>query len=283
MSATKDNGRQPIGVFDSGLGGLYILKRLLEFLPDYDYIYLGDNARLPYGDKSTQQIYNFTKEAVEYLFRTGCPLVILACNTASSQALRRLQQEWLPTHWPDRRVLGVIRPLAEHSANILNGRSSKKLGVIGTKATISSGAYRAEIAKLDPTIQVIEQAAPLLVPLIEEGWMGKPETRMILKKYLRGLKSAAIDSLLLGCTHYPLLLKDIRRVAGKQVAIPDPGEIIAASLKKYLDRHPELEIESSANPKRRFLATDANDRFRYLGEKFLGQPLTQLEQIIISD
>lgn len=275
--------QHPIGVFDSGLGGLAILKYFLRELSQYDYLYLGDNARLPYGEKSPETIYTYTKEAVEYLFQSGCHLIIIACNTASAQALRRLQQEYLPKTWPKRKVLGVIRPLAEEVAKISShDKNQRPVGIIGTKATVSSHAYQMELLKLRPELKIIEIATPLLVPLIEEGWGKRPETKMILKKYLRPLKEKRVSSLLLACTHYSGLLPEIKHIMPKSTYIPEPGEIIAASLKDYLIRHPELLISKSKNPQRRYLVTDDNNNFHALGEIFLGQKIKQLALVKIN-
>ena len=275
--------QHPIGVFDSGLGGLAILKYFLRELAQYDYLYLGDNARLPYGEKSPETIYAYTKEAVEYLFRSGCHLIIIACNTASAQALRRLQQEYLPQAWPERRVLGVIRPLAEEVAKKANrGKNQNPIGIIGTKATVNSHAYQMELSKLRPDLKIIEIATPLLVPLIEEGWGKKPETKMILKKYLRPLKEKRVSSLLLACTHYSSLLPEIKHIMPQSTYIPEPGEIIATSLKNYLIRHPELLVSQSKNPQRQYLATDDNNSFHALGEIFLEQTIKQLELVKIN-
>jgi glutamate racemase len=279
MPNKNNEPKNIIGVFDSGLGGLTVLKHFLDYLPDYNYIYLGDNARLPYGEKSPETIYEYTREAVEFLFESGCNLIIIACNTASAQALRKIQQECLPAHWPERRVIGVIRPLAEHFAN----PKFKKIGVIGTKSTIAAGAYQAEIKKLSPQIEVLEKGTPLLVPLIEEGWAQKPETKMILKKYLHPLKTKQIDALILGCTHYPFLLSEIKKIMGKNVAVPDPGKVIATSLKNYLDKHPELKLKKISAGKRQYFTTDNPQLFKKLGEKFLGQKMTAVNQVKISE
>lgn len=255
-----------IGIFDSGFGGLTVFSSLLADLPQYDYIYLGDNARAPYGGRSQEVIYRYTKEAVDFLFAQGCILVILACNTASAQALRRIQTEYLPQKYPGRNVLGVIRPLAEAAAK---NRKCNKIGIIGTRATIESRAYESELEKLNPGLEVFSQSAPLLVPLIEEGWQKRPETKIILKKYLRPLKNKQIDSLLLGCTHYSLLYEEIRRIIPKRCEIIRTGEIIADSLQKYLVRHPEYGIKASANPQRLFFTSDSPERFRDLAKRFM--------------
>lgn len=268
-----------IGVFDSGLGGLTVFKYLIQTLPQYNYLYLGDTARLPYGEKSPETIYEYAREAMDFLFQAGCRLIIIACNTASAQALRRLQQEYLPVKYPDRRILGVIRPLAE---SVASQKKLKRVGIIGTKATIASGAYPSEIAKLRPEMEIIQTAAPLLVPLIEEGWAGKPETKMILKKYLRPLKTKDIEALILACTHYPFLYKEIKGVLGRRVLLPQPGEIIVQSLDQYLKRHPELGLEPSPAPSRRYCTTDDTEAFKALGEKFLGQGIKSVELVKIS-
>ena len=264
-----------IGVFDSGLGGLSVLKKFLSEPPGYHYIYLGDTARVPYGDKSPEIIYSYTIQAVDFLFKQNCHLVIIACNSASCQALRRLQQEWLPLHYPDRRVLGVIKPLAEAAAN---NKINKKIGIIGTNATISSGSYTNEIKELNPKLKVYEQAAPLLVPLIEAGRLNNPETKLILKSYLAPLKNKKIDSLILACTHYPYLKKEMQKIMGSQVKIPDTGKIIALSLKKYLSRHPELKIVKAKNSCD-FYTTDSPKVFKGLAEKFLGNKIKLIKQI----
>lgn len=269
-----------IGVFDSGLGGLTVLKYFLRDSPGYNYIYLGDNARVPYGEKSPATIYEYTREAMEYLFRAGCNLIIIACNTASAQALPRLQQEYLPATYPNRHILGVIRPLAEVAAEQSHW---KRIGVIGTKSTINSRAYELEIKKINPQAEIVAVAAPLLVPLIEEGWGHKPETKMILKKYLHRLKMKKIDGLILGCTHYDFLYPDIKKIMGRRVGLPRPGAIIAASLQDYLARHPELGLRPVTEPSYHYRTTDSPTLFRELGEKFLGQKINNLEQVQISE
>lgn len=275
-----DKPKNIIGVFDSGLGGLTVFKYFLSELPKYNYIYLGDNARLPYGSKSSETIYNYTREAVDFLFKAGCNLIIIACNTASAQALSRLQEEYLPEHYPNRRILGVIRPLAE---TVANNKKYKLVGIIGTKATINSNAYKLELEKINPAIKVEQHSAPLLVPLIEEGWLKKPETKMILKKYLHPLKTKQIDALILGCTHYPFLYKETVKIMGKKIAVPHPGEIIAASLQDYLKRHSELGLAPAAKPMRKYYTTDSPKLFKELAEKFLGQTIDNLEQADIAE
>ena len=255
-----------IGVFDSGFGGLTILGAFLKSLPEYDYLYLGDSARTPYGNKSQEVIYNYTRQAVRFLFGKGCVLIILACNTASTKALRKIQQEWLPENHPNRRVLGVVIPLAESAVGITRyGR----IGVIGTQSTIESHVYEEEILKLNPGVKIFTQACPLLVPLVEEGWVGKPESNMILKKYLYRLKRKQIDTLILGCTHYSFLEKDITRIMGKNCRVLNGPEIIAAKLKDYLNRHPEIETRIAKHGTITCHTTDDPKKFQMVGEKFL--------------
>jgi len=256
-----------IGIFDSGLGGLIILKEIIQKLPQYDYIYLGDSARVPYGNRSQETIYEFTKQAVDFLFKKDCQLIIIACNTASSEALRKLQQEWLPKNYPDRRVLGVIRPVVEKAAELEKG----KIGVIGTKGTVNSQAYIKEIEKLNPNLEVIQQATPLLVPLVEEGMQKSDITKKVLRKYLRPLKLAKIDNLILGCTHYPILFKQIRSIMGRQTTVLNSGEIEANSLADYLKRHPEIETTLDKNSEYKFYVTDISEHYQKLGEDWFGQ------------
>ena len=263
-----------IGFFDSGFGGLTVMKAVLREMPEYDYIYLGDNARAPYGGRSQEVIYNYTKEAVDFLFAQGTTLIILACNTASSMALRKIQQEYLPKKYPGKNVLGVIRPLAE---KVAMDKVLKRVGVIGTRATIDSNVYQIEINKLNSEIKVLQNEAPLLVPLIEEGWIKKRETKMILRKYLRSLKENKVQSLILGCTHYPLLINDIRNIMGERCDVCDSGEVVAKSLCEYLNRHSEYVIKK--NGSRKFYTTDSVEKFRLLGERFLGEKMGDVEKI----
>jgi len=267
-----------IGVLDSGFGGLTVLKEFLRVLPDYDYIYLGDNARAPYGNKSDEVIYNYTREAVDFLFKQGCELVIIACHTASSKALRKIQREYLPAKYPNKRVLGVVVPLVEEAVKLSRYR---KLGIIGTSATVNSGVYKKELEKLRHDLEIYEQACPLLVPLVEEGWTGRPETKMILKKYLRPLKLKKIDTLILGCTHYPLLLKDISGIMGKNVKIVNPAETVAEKLVDYLRRHGEIEKRLGKNKKLIFYTTDDVGKFRELGRKFLGKEIKEVKKAVL--
>lgn len=261
-----------IGVFDSGYGGLTIFKYIEEKLPQYDYIYLGDNARAPYGDRSQEIIYEYTKQAIDYLFAQGCDLIILACNTASSMALRKIQQEYLPKHYPTKRVLGVIRPLAEAVGELAKNRV---VAVMGTNSTIQSGAYINEFAEIDPNIKVIQQACPLLVPLIEESREDRPETKIVLTEYIRPLKQQSPDAVVLGCTHYGFLEDLIVGQFGQDSKVLNSGQIVAQKLTEYLDRHPDLVKKSSTN-KRVFLTTNSNKKFDQAAQKFLGRAIKSI-------
>jgi glutamate racemase len=267
-----------IGIFDSGFGGIITLRDIVRFMPEYDYIYLGDNARAPYGDRSQDRIYEFTKQGVEFLFAQDCTLIILACNTASAQALRRLQREWLPSNYPDRRILGIIIPIVEAVAKADLHRQS--IGLIGTRATIQSKTYLKEIEKHCDTLPPIQQqACPLLVPFIEEGWEHTAPATMVLKKYLSPLKQKKVSTLILGCTHYPAIIKKIKRIMGKNVSIIDPGPIVARSLKDYLGRHAEIESTLSRTSTVRFYTTDVSDHIQSLAQKFLGDHNVTLEKV----
>ncbi|MBU1202511.1 glutamate racemase [Patescibacteria group bacterium] len=258
-----------IGVFDSGYGGLTIFKDIEKKLPQYDYIYLGDNARAPYGDKSQAVIFKYAKEAIDYLFSQGCSLIIFACNTASAMALRRIQQEYLPQKYPDKNVLGVIRPLAEAVGELSKNR---KVAVMGTTSTIESKAYVHEFANLDPNIKVFQQACPLLVPLIEESREDQPETKMAVTEYVRPLKKENPDIVVLGCTHYGFLHDIIARNFGLEVKILDSGQVVADKLAEYLKRHSQY-AKTSKDPKRIFLTTNSSEKFNKAAEKFLGRKI----------
>lgn len=269
-----------IGVFDSGYGGLTILKEFLKELPQYDYMYLGDNARTPYGNRSHEAVKSFAEEGIKYLFDQGCILIIIACNTASSQVLRELQEEYLRTpNVKDRKILGVIKPMVEEA---VRKTKTGKVGVVGTRGTIAAKSYEHELKHLNSDIQVYSQDCPLLVPLIEEGWSHKPEGRMILRKYLKHLKSCNPDTLILGCTHYPFLLKEFRQMMGKKTMIPNPGEVIAQSLKEYLARHPEIETLLTKKGKRHFFTTDDAERFEEVGSRFMEMSLKNVQKVNIS-
>jgi glutamate racemase len=254
-----------IGIFDSGLGGLFITKALVKKLPQYDYIYLGDTQRLPYGNRSHETIYLFLKEAVNYLFEHDCALIIVACNTASANALRRIQQEYLPAHYPKRRVLGIMVPTAE--AALENGEA-RRVGVLATQGTIDSNAYVREFKKIHPDVAIFQQAALLLVPLIESN--GTKFVDPILRDYLKPLLRKNIDTLILGCTHYPILKKEIKKICGKDIKIISPDEIISAKLADYLSRHPEMEKHLSKHKRREFLVTDLTNATKILSRKWFG-------------
>lgn len=266
-----------IALFDSGYGGLTVLKPIMDLLPDYDYLYLGDNARVPYGNRSPETIQKFSEEAVEYLFKRGAKLIIFACNTTSSAALRHIRQKYLNgAQEQNKKVLGVVIPMAEEVVKVTK---NNKVGVIGTRATVNSQVYEKEIAKLSPKIKVFSQSCPLLVPLIEEDWHKKPETMSILKKYLQPLKSCNIDTLILGCTHYPLMIKEIKRVMGPKVKALPSGEVTAKSLKEYLARHPEIESKLSKNRTRTYLTTDDPAKFKSFTEKHFGMKIKMPEKV----
>ncbi len=269
-----------IGVFDSGLGGLSVLKHFISDLPEYDYIYLGDNARVPYGNKSSDLIYEYSCQAVDFLFSQGANLIILACNSASSQALRKLQLEYIPKKYPQKNVLGVVIPLVE---KVVFSKEISRIGVIGTRATINSHVYKKEISKLRSGLEVIEKATPLLVPLIEENWLKKTETKMILKHYLRELKMKKVQALILGCTHYPFLLSEIRQIMGKSCQVYSPGEVVAESLKNYLSRHQELKLKKSQEAQRLFFATDKQGNFKSMGQRFLGTKIENINYIKLDE
>ncbi|HEY8970462.1 MAG TPA: glutamate racemase [Puia sp.] len=270
---------QPIGVFDSGYGGLTVLKELVARLPQYDYIYLGDNARSPYGTRSFETVYHYTLECVQWLFRQGCPLVILACNTASAKALRTIQQNDLPRMAPDNRVLGVIRPTTEVVGKFTR---TGKIGILATRGTVSSNSYPIEIGKFFPEVTVFQQACPLWVPLVENNEHDKPGADFFVKEYMDQLKAQSpdIDTVLLACTHYPLMREKIARYLPKGSQLIVQGEIVAESLADYLLRHPELESRCSKNGHLRWFTTDSPEDFDAHASVFYGTPL-QSEHIIL--
>ena len=263
----------PIGVFDSGIGGLTVLKEIVKKLPQYDYVYLGDNARAPYGTRSFETVYRYTLECVQKLFEMNCHLVILACNTASAKALRTIQQVDLPKISPDKRVLGVIRPTSETVGKFTK---TKHVGVLGTTGTVQSDSYKIEIEKFFPDIKVFQQACPLWVPLAENNEINSPATDFFVKNDLAKLfsKNKKIDTLILGCTHYPLLLKKIKKYVPKNVTILSQGKIVADSLADYLTRHPEIESISSCGGKIEFYTTDSTESFDKVAAIFFGKKVT---------
>lgn len=254
-----------IGVFDSGLGGLTILKALLKELPQYNYVYLGDNARVPYGNRSPETIYQFTKEAVEFLFKKNCQLIIIACNTSTATSLHKIQQEYLPKFFPGRKVLGVIKPIVEE----ISERGDKSIGVIGTKATINSGAFVREIKKVLPKTDVFQQACPLLVPYIEDSGRNKKILQLILEEYLSGLINKKINTLILACTHYEIIEKEIQKTVGENIKVISEGKITAIKLKNYLSNHPEVENKLEKKSQVSYFFTDKNQDNKKLIDLFL--------------
>lgn len=254
-SLRRNAAAGPIGVFDSGLGGLTVLRHLNQHLPEYDYLYLGDQARVPYGTRSFETVLRYTREGVTELFRRGCSLVILACNTASAKALRSLQQEWLPSVAPERRILGVIRPTTEDAGLFTrNGH----LGILATPGTIQSNSYPIEMGHFYPEINVTQLACPLWVPLVEAGELDSEGTHYFVARDLQHLfqLDPQIDAVLLACTHYPLLMDVVRQHVPTGVSIIEQGPLIAEKLKNYLDRHPEIRSRCTTNASLRYLTTD---------------------------
>ena len=262
----------PIGVFDSGYGGLTILEKIREVLPEYDYIYLGDNARAPYGTRSFEIVYEFTLQAVNKLFEMGCHLVILACNTASAKALRSIQMNDLPELDPDRRVLGVIRPTVECIGDITQNRH---VGILATSGTIKSESYPLEIHKLFPEIQVSGIACPMWVALVENNESQNEGADYFIKKYIDQLLSEdpLIDTMILGCTHYPILFPKIREYTPDGIRVIAQGEYVAESLKDYLHRHPEMDAKCTRNGNCLFYTTEAKDKFIESASTFLNQQI----------
>ena len=258
----------PIGVFDSGYGGLTILRQIRQYLPRYDYLYLGDNARAPYGPRSFEVVYEYTLQAVEFLFARGCHLVILACNTASAKALRTIQQNDLPHIDPERRVLGVIRPTVEAIGSLTQTRH---VGLLATAGTVNSGSYTLEIHKLFPDITVTGLACPMWVPLVENYEFDSPGADYFVKKRIDGILrlDPEIDALILGCTHYPLLMNKIVKYTPPGVRIIAQGDYVAASLTDYLRRHPEMERHCSQGGSCHYLTTESADKFRESAALFM--------------
>lgn len=267
MSMSKEKPGK-IGVFDSGYGGLTILKEIRKRLPEYEYLYLGDNARAPYGNRSFDIVFDFTREAVEELFARGCHLVILACNTASAKALRSVQQQVLPEKYPDRRVLGVIRPTVEILGTITDTRH---VGLFATPGTANSHSYRMELEKMWPDVRITEMACPMWVPLVEAGEADGPGADYFVRKYIDQLleNDPEIDTIVLGCTHYPLLLPKIRQYVREDIRILPQGGIVAESLADYLQRHPEMEEKCLKGRGVEFLTTENEDKFDSLASLFM--------------
>ena len=269
----------PIGIFDSGYGGLTILHGIRQQLPQYDYLYLGDNARAPYGPRSFDVVYEFTRQAVERLFEMGCHLVILGCNTASAKALRTIQQHDLPQWDPDRRVLGIIRPTAEVIGDLTE---SRHVGVLATEGTIRSESYNLEIQKLHPDIEVTGVACPFWVPLVEYNEADSPGADYFVKKRIDQImqKDPQIDALILGCTHYPLLMPKILKYLPQGVRIVSQGDYVASSLNNYLERHPQIEAKCSKGAQSRYLTTENPDKFKESAQIFLHEDI-QVENITL--
>ncbi len=259
-----------IGIFDSGFGGLDILKTITKKLPDYNYIYLGDTARTPYGTRSSEVVYEFTKQAINFLFESNCEIIILACNTASSDALKKIQQEYLPKYYPDKRVLGVLIPTVEEAITKTN---NNKIGVIATEGTIRSESFKKELLKLNPKIKALQKSCPLLVPIVEAGEQNSNFTETILLKYLEPLIEQNIDTLILGCTHYGILERKIKKIVGKRIVVLSEAKIIPKKLEIYLKKHSDIEEKLGKNKKRVFYSTDLTDKFTRLGSKFFGSEI----------
>jgi glutamate racemase len=264
--------KSPIGVFDSGYGGLTVLKEIVNRLPQYDYLYLGDNARAPYGPRSYETVYQYTLQCVQWFFNQGCPLVILACNTASAKALRTIQQNDLAKINPDKRVLGVIRPTTEIIGTITQ---TKSVGVLGTTGTVQSGSYPIEISKFYPGIQVHQHACPMWVPLIENNEYAGEGADYFVKKDITQLlqQSNKIDTILLACTHYPLLMNKIKQFTPTGVTLLYQGKIVADSLADYMQRHAEIAEKCSKNAQVAFYTTDSTEDFDNHAAGFYGKPV----------
>lgn len=260
----------PIGVFDSGFGGLTILDAFIQALPDNQFYYLGDNARAPYGSRSFEVIYQYTLEALNFLFTAGCPLVILACNTASAKALRTIQQRDLPKYWPQRKVLGVIRPTTEQ---IGHWTTTRHVGILGTSGTVKSDSYKIEIEKFFPDITVYQQACPMLVPLIENQEAHSEAMTFFISQYTKALfqSDSKIDTLILACTHYPLIQSQIAKQVGSRAQIISQGPLVANALKLYLQRHPEIQERCICNNQHRFFTTEDAHLFNAMASYFLNR------------
>lgn len=260
-----------IGVFDSGFGGIHILKSIVKELPEYNYVYLGDTARSPYGTRSQEIIYEFTKQAVDFLFENNCELVVFACNTASAEALHKIQQEYLPKKYPNKKVLGVLIPLAEEA---FNKTKNKKIGIMATSGTVHSNAFVREINKLNKEIKITQKACPLLVPIVECGEKDSPATEIIIKNYLKHFNKKNIDTLILGCTHYGILENKIKKIIGSNVKIICASHIVPKKLRSYLEKHDELEKLLKKNSKVDFYSTDITETFTLLGGVFFGKKIS---------
>jgi glutamate racemase len=261
-----------IGVFDSGYGGLTVLKEIVKQLPQYDYLYLGDNARAPYGTRSFETVYEYTLECVKKLFELDCELVLLACNTASAKALRTIQQKDLLSLAPNKRVLGVIRPTTEIVGNYTK---TNVVGVLGTSGTITSNSYPIEIEKFYPQLTVVQEACPMWVPLVENNEFESEGADYFIQKNLNSLleKGKNIDTIILGCTHYPLLINKIKKFLPEGIKLISQGEIVATSLIDYLNRHAEIEQQLSKGKSIQYLTTDSSENFDKAASIFVGEPI----------
>lgn len=253
-----------IGIFDSGLGGLIIAKSIIKKMPEYNYVYLGDTKRVPYGNRSHATVFEFTKQAVDYLFRKeNCALIIIACNTASARALRRIQKEYLPKNFPDRRVLGVLIPTAEEATRF------NRVGILATRGTVDSETFVKEIKKLNKNINIFQNSAPMLVPLAEEG--EAKNAMSFIKKYLKSFSTKKLDALVLGCTHYPIFKRQIRKLLPQNTKTISQDEIIPKKLKDYLHRHPEVNKKLSQKHTAKILVTDLTESIKNLSKKWFGK------------
>ena len=262
--------KKPIGVFDSGFGGIGILRGIVKKMPEYDYIYLGDTARTPYGTRSQETIYEFTKQAVDFLFSKNCELIIFACNTVSAGALRRIQQEYLPTKYPGKNVLGVLKPASESAVAMTK---NNRIGVIATEATVRSRAFETQLKIEKRGVRVFQKATNLLVPIVEALEKHPKATELILMQYLKPLIAKKIDTLILGCTHYGFLEKEIRKIIGTKIKIVSEEKIIPGKLQNYLKRHKEMDSKLSKSGTVTFYSTDLTEKFRILGSKFFGKKI----------
>ncbi len=260
-----------IGVFDSGIGGLTVVKKIFEFLPEYQVLYFGDTARTPYGNRGKEVVKKYALEAAEILIKNGAKIIVIACNTASALAADFLREK---IKMP---IFEVVTPTVDKALQVTR---RQRIGVIGTRATVNSKIYEKLIKARDKKAQVFQNSAPLLVPLVEEGWLNKPETKMIIKKYLLPFKLQQVDTLILACTHYPFLHQIIQQKMGRQVKLINPGEETILSLKNFLNQHPKIAQSLPKNNQHRFLVSDANDKFRQLAVNWLGQKI-KLEEVKI--
>ncbi len=266
----KTNRKKCIGVFDSGFGGISTLRGIVKRLPEYNYIYLGDNARTPYGTRSKNIVYDFSRQAVDFLFNNNCQIIIFACNTASSLALRKIQRDYIKNKYPDKRVLGVLVPAVEEA---VEKTKNKKIGIIATEGTVNSMAFAKELKLVDKNIKVYQKATPLLVPFIESGEYNLDVADVVLKNYLNVLLNHKIDTLILGCTHYGILENKIKKIIGPNINIISDKKVVPIKLEKYFLRHPEIESKFKKGGSVKFYTTDLTEKFTTLGSKFFGKKI----------